>query len=64
VVFYGLLGMPNWTYKWYKPGGKLGFLGSAISQGGSWQGWLLSVHATKLASERKNRAGIPHTEDC
>jgi AcrR family transcriptional regulator len=25
VVSYGLLGMLNWAYKWYDPGGRLGF---------------------------------------
>ena len=25
VVSYGLLGMLNWAYKWYKLGGRLGF---------------------------------------
>ena len=25
VVFYGLLGMLNWAYKWYDPNGRLGF---------------------------------------
>jgi len=25
VVSYGLLGLLNWAYRWYKPGGRLGF---------------------------------------
>ena len=27
-------------------------------------GLLLSIHATKLAGEPKNGAGVPRTEDC
>jgi hypothetical protein len=65
VASYGLLGMLNWAYKWYKPGGRLGF-------------WEVADHFTrrvlagvtavgsrnKLASERKNRADVLRAEDC
>ena len=65
VVSYGLLGMLNWAYRWYKPGGRLGFREVADHSTKPVVAGVAAVGSRNKARKRtQDRAGVPRTEDC